>query len=282
MTLALSSLNTLLGNQAVKNYLQQMKSLPGATLFSGPAGVGKATFAKTFASTRLGRPAHPDMILLEPEGKSRMHPIENIRNLIQRLAIPPYEASIKIVIIDSADRMLPYAANALLKTLEEPPAYAHLILTSSHPDRLLPTIRSRCQVLPFQPLTRADLETFFKERQITENLDALITLSQGSLSRAEKLLSGDLNLEPIFDYLENNKPLKGDAEELLPLLHYWYRDRHLLAAGGNPSQLFYKEHLARLKEHADRPLPSLEALHLKLADALEATKRGIKLYPLFK
>ncbi|MCB1118000.1 MAG: AAA family ATPase [Chlamydiia bacterium] len=277
MTQAPSFLNTLLGNQAVKNHLQQMSSLPSAMLFSGPAGVGKATFAKAFAQARLGRAGHPDLILLEPEGKSQMHPIENIRNLIQRLAIPPYEAPITIVIIDSADRMLPYAANALLKTLEEPPTYAHLILTSSHSDRLLPTIRSRCQVLPFQPLKRDDLQAFFTQRNTSQNLDALITLSQGSLSRAEKLLSGDLNLEPIFDYLENNKPLTGDAEELLPLLQYWYRDRHLLAAGANPSQLFYKEHLDRLKAHVSRPLPSLESLHLKLADALEATHRGIKL-----
>ncbi len=270
----MTQITSLLGNKFVKEHLSQMQALPSALLFTGPAGVGKATFAKAFAQERLGRANHPDFIVLEPEGKSLMHPIDSIRSLIQRLSLAPFEASQVIAVIDDADRMLPYAANALLKTLEEPPVHAHLILTSSHPDRLLPTIRSRCQVMPFQPLARTDLETFIGPR---ENLDALVTLSQGSLSRAEKLISGDLNLDPIFDYLERGMPLTGDAEEVLPLLYYWYRDRHLLAAGASITHLFYKDHLDRLKAHAGQLLPSLEELHLKFADALEASTRGIKL-----
>ena len=271
-----------LGNQLAQKHLSNLRSsnnVPQALLFSEPEGVGKATLAKAFAKAILQstKQDHPDLSILTPEGKSLTHPIENIRTLIDDLALPPYEATRKIVLIEDAERMLPYAANALLKILEEPPVYGHLILTSSHPDKLLPTILSRCTEIPFQPLSKADILTYLSSHSNRTDLDQLATLSQGSLSRAQKLLEGTLDPTPIIDFITHGTPLDGDPEELLPLLHYWYRDLHLLHAGGNPDHLFYKDHIDLLHSQLQKTLPPLEELHTRLIDALEASTRGIKL-----
>lgn len=251
----MTPLKSLIGNEPVKNHLNTLltsNTIPQSLLFAGPAGVGKATFAKAFAKTLLKstKKDPPDLFILEPEGKNPLHSIESIRNAIKNLITSPFESTRKIIIIDDADKMLPPAANALLKTLEEPPSYGHFILTSSHPDRLLPTILSRCVSLPFKPLTHTEM-----------------------LSHPEGKMP---DLSPIFDYLENNTALDGDPEELLPLLFFWYRDRHLLSAGGDPKHLFFKNELSRLEAHASKPLPSLESLHKLYTEALDGATRHIK------
>ncbi len=273
---------SFLGNQLAQKHLSSLlasNNIPQALLFSGPEGVGKATLAKAFAKSLLNskKQDHPDLSILTPEGKSLTHPIENIRALINDFALPPYEATRKIVLIEDAERMLPYAANALLKILEEPPIYGYLILTSSHPDKLLPTILSRCTEIPFQPLSKADILTYLSAHSDRHDLDQLATLSQGSLSRVQNLLEGTLDPAPIIEFITHGTPLDGDPEELLPLLHYWFRDLHLLKAGGNPAHIFYKDHIDLLHGQLQKPLPSLEELHYRLTDALEASQRGIKL-----
>ncbi|MCP5509709.1 MAG: AAA family ATPase [Chlamydiales bacterium] len=278
----MQQLQRFLGNQAAQKHLAKLlasDAVPSVLLFSGPEGVGKSTIAKTFAKTLLksSRLDHPDLRILEPEGKTNLHPIDNIRALIDSFALPPYEANRKIFIIADCDRMYTYAANALLKILEEPPSYGLLILTSSNSDKLLPTILSRCSVVPFQPLSKLDILAFLSARTDRTDLDKLAILSQGSLSRAEKLLEGTLDPKPIIDFITHRTPLDGEPEELLPLLHYWYRDLHLLKAGGSTQHLFFKDHIDLLQCQLQKPLPSLEELHIRLADALEASQRGIKL-----
>ena len=89
---------------------------------------------------------HPDIITLEREGAAQIIPIENVRNqIIARVAMPPHEARMRCFIIDEAAALAGPAANALLKTLEEPPARTMFLLATMAPDQLLPTIRSRCQ-----------------------------------------------------------------------------------------------------------------------------------------
>lgn len=252
----MTPLKSLIGNEAVKNHLNTLltsNTIPQSLLFSGPAGVGKATFSKAFAKLLLKstKKDPPDLFILEPEGKNPLHSIESIRDAIKNLTTPPFEATRKIIIIDDADKMLPPAANALLKILEEPPPYGHFILTSSYPDRLLPTILSRCVSLPFKPLTQ----------------DEVLSHPNGKPA----------DLSPILDHLENNTALDGDAQELLSLLFFWYRDRHLLSAGADPKHLFFKDELSRLKAHASKPLPSLESLHKLYTQALDGATRHIKL-----
>lgn len=92
---------------------------------------------------------HPDLHIYIPEGKSGLHPIANIHQLIEETALPPFEAKSKIFIIVEGEKMLPSSSNALLKTLEEPSEDTYFLLLSNHPDELLPTIRSRLFPLTF-------------------------------------------------------------------------------------------------------------------------------------
>jgi DNA polymerase III subunit delta' len=137
------ALERLLGAQASGR-------LGHAYLISGPRGSGKSALIERLAAVILqtdDAPHHPDFHQAEPESKSRRILIEQIRRLEQALRAKPVAGSRKVVVIREADRLQPQAANAFLKTLEEPPAGSHVFLTSSSPDALLETILSRCIVV---------------------------------------------------------------------------------------------------------------------------------------
>ena len=125
-------LEMLPGHPRVKKLLTKLLySPPSALLFGGPRGVGKARFARTFAQALLSQgedlspqsqPLHHfDLRQLYPEGKMYMHSMEAIKELVEQVLLPPFKSRRKVFIIHEADRMLPHASNALLKTLEEPP-----------------------------------------------------------------------------------------------------------------------------------------------------------------
>lgn len=158
-----------------------------AWMLTGLKGLGKGQFARAAAAELVAEPgipqppaeAHPDILIPEhpPENKDeakkredggeyrrkRAIPIEEIRTLIQRLHTRPTLGSRRAVIIDPADDLERNAANALLKALEEPPAGTYFLLITHRPGRLLPTIRSRCRVLRFNPLDHAAMERILRE-----------------------------------------------------------------------------------------------------------------------
>lgn len=200
-----------------------------AYLFTGPDGVGKTLLAQEAAQALLcrgdgARPcgacrdcrlfahdAHPDFLLLQPEGDSRVIKIDRIRELIRTLSLMPVQGNRRVAIIREADALQEPAANALLKTLEEPPASALLILTSSRPRVLLPTLRSRCQEIRFEPLSAehvrailegssspaavAELRRAGQPRLNEEDVAAAVRLADGSADRALQLIeSGCLEI----------------------------------------------------------------------------------------
>ena len=158
-----------------------------AWMLTGLKGLGKGQFARAAAAELVAEPgipqppaeAHPDILIPEhpPENKDeakkredggeyrrkRAIPIEEIRTLIQRLHTRPTLGARRAVIIDPADDLERNAANALLKALEEPPAGTYFLLVTHRPGRLLPTIRSRCRVLRFNPLDHAAMERILRE-----------------------------------------------------------------------------------------------------------------------
>ncbi len=136
---------------------------PGhAYLLSGPPGTGKRRYAERFAAallgSRLGRietRAHPDLFVLEAEGASIL--MEHARELRRDLHMRPFEADRRVYLILDSHLLRTDSANALLKSIEEPPAYAVFLLVSDHAERMLPTIRSRVTPIPFRRLSTAQL-----------------------------------------------------------------------------------------------------------------------------
>lgn len=175
-----------------------------AYLFEGPAGCGRRTMAlaliRTLFCTRpvngeacgecgscrkLSGGGHPDLQLLSPLPDKQDISIDQIRELQHMLALRPFEAPRKACLIEPAERMNVKSANALLKTLEEPPGHAVIILLTSQADLLLPTIRSRCQHLRFgrlQDTVIADL--LMQQGMSREAAELLAPLAEGSMERA--------------------------------------------------------------------------------------------------
>jgi DNA polymerase-3 subunit delta' len=182
------------GNSQAKELLTKAlhkNALPNTLLFHGPKGVGKSLFAFAIAKTllqddkRIEQGSHPDFHLYLPEGKMQMHSIASIRELIDQVFTPPFEAKRKVIVIQDADRMLPSSANALLKTLEEPLLDATIILLTSSQEDLLPTILSRCLEVRFTPLREAEVY----QHLLTQGIPAaqakeLAKLSEGSIGKA--------------------------------------------------------------------------------------------------
>lgn len=184
-----------------------------AWLLTGPEGVGKATFAYRAARRLLGAPgepelgvlgadphhpvsrqvaarSHPDLFVLEregPDGKPRRGiPVEEARRLGEFFSKSPASAPHRVAIIDAADDLNPNAANAILKTLEEPPPRGVLLMVSHAPGRLLPTIRSRCRRLAFQAPGVELAAAFVRDRTSADPEEAmrLAQMAGGAPGRA--------------------------------------------------------------------------------------------------
>ncbi len=169
-----------------------------AYLFRGPSGAGKRAAARALAAEILATGAadpddvrrralldpspHPDLVWLVPRGAQ--HLVEEVRErVIRAAAYRPFEGGKRVFVVEAAEAMRDESQNALLKTLEEPPAFVHLILLSSEPDGLLETIASRCQPIDFAPLSAAVLEA-----ELGEGSEAAARLAAGDLERGRLLL----------------------------------------------------------------------------------------------
>ncbi|MBR0551586.1 AAA family ATPase [Stakelama marina] len=225
-------MTSIIGNEAAQaTFLASARSgsMPHAWLFAGPAGVGKASFAREAAirmlvnaadpsvpidggaplpdhpiASQIAAGSHPDFRVLrrlpkDPEkpdqNVARSIPIAQIRALQPMFATRPSHSSRRVVIIDAIDDCERSAANALLKNLEEPPAGTIFVLISHAPGRLLPTIRSRCRLLRFDPVADEAIATILR-RALPDasagEIDALVRAGQGSPGRALAFAGLDL------------------------------------------------------------------------------------------
>jgi DNA polymerase III subunit delta' len=164
-----------------------------AYLFHGPRGVGKRRAALVFAGELLGDPervqrrTHPDLYVLEPLGDQIR--IDPIRALRRDLHMRPFEAERRVYLVFAAELMNEDAADALLKDLEEPPPYAVIVLVADDVGPLPPTVRSRCQHVPFRRLSQRAVKAYLSTRGLEgERLEALARVAGGRLERADRLL----------------------------------------------------------------------------------------------
>jgi DNA polymerase-3 subunit delta' len=175
-----------------------------AYLFRGPRGSGKASAARAFAGEILAAAAtdpddtrrralldpspHPDLVWLAPSGAQ--HLVEEVRErVIRAAAYRPYEGGRRVFVIEAAEAMRDESQNALLKTLEEPPVFDHLILLCSEPAGLLETIASRCQAIDFAPLPEDAVAALLDGGP--EEVAAVARLSCGNLEVARFLLTDE-------------------------------------------------------------------------------------------
>ena len=237
-----------------------------AYLFYGPPGVGKRAAALAFAGQLIGdadrvqRRLHPDAYVLEPIGDQIR--IDDIRTLRRDLHMRPFEAQRRVYLIYAAETMNEDAADALLKDLEEPPAYAVIVLVADDLGPLPETIRSRCQLVPFTRLSeravREEIATRAPGLEATE-VATLARLAAGRLDRADRLL-------------DPKAAKRRDA--LLEVARSVYADPEFDARDAAQRVLDgARERAAEAKEKAER---DLELLDLPTREAEQRVRRAAR------
>lgn len=211
------SFSNIIGNEEIKVFLDNLiktNNVVHSYMFIGPDGIGKVLFAKDFAKMILCQNSnkacnhcsscikfdsdnHPDFMLIDSEDGKTIK-ISQIRFLQERISEKPIVSSKKVYIINNSDLMTVEAQNCLLKTLEEPPEYAIIILVLSNENKCLSTIKSRCTKIAFQKLRNSDLTQYANENNLEIN-SSLLSASDGSIS---KLLNLQNNLEA-YKQLDN-------------------------------------------------------------------------------
>jgi len=203
--------DSVIGQEQAVSYLRTAvvrRETSHAYLFVGPPGAGKKTAARAFACAmlcdddgcgacgtcyRVRMGYHPDVRIVEPEGVNGFLMDEQMRPLIRDINLTPAESSHKVYIIDQADLLgsgSENAANAFLKTLEEPPAYATIVLLAPSYDSVLPTIASRCHIVRFRRIAPSHAEKLVVQRTGARSEDARAALAAtgGVLARAVEFL----------------------------------------------------------------------------------------------
>ena len=297
--------DTITGHKQQKNILLRAldsQRIAHAYLFEGPDGIGKRLMALAFARVLLCQNGtscgncsaclkvdhhnHPDIHLLEADGTTLK--IDQIRTLQRELSLHPLEGKYKICLIDGAEHFTTGAANALLKTLEEPQPGTLIILLTTQPEKLLPTVRSRCQRLPFSPLPKQQLATILTQKLDLSDTEATIlaALSEGSFKKAlgsnrelflekrGKLIQSLSALSsgstiPTFSFADELEAEKEMLTDILDIFQSFYRDLLLLKHGRPEEELVNLDLLEML--HRQNKSTTTASLLLKLK-ALESAR----------
>lgn len=316
--------HSVIGKDEVIGHLQTavlQKKLSHAYIFEGEDGSGKLLIAKIFAKAlqceknrralEEGRALsdinpccecasckkadsgnHPDIHILTHEKVSIG--VDDIRVQInQDIQIKPYEGGKKIYIIPDAERMTEQAANALLKTIEEPPEYALILLLTDNIYRMLPTIQSRCVQIKFKPVSTELVKQYLMEKHhIPDYLaETSARFSQGNIGRAVRYAVNEEFLEVKEDVLHLLRYIdemtvheivsavkrlaahKGEINDYIDLMLLWYRDVLMLKVTNNPNLLIYRQELKFLKEQSKtRSYENIESI----LEAMETAKMRLR------
>lgn len=283
------------GQRFAKKYLSNsIKSnmISHAYMFEGPSGVGKNTMARELAATLLDMENlfnSPDYIEITPDGNSIK--IAQIRKLQSDILVKPYK-SYKIYVIDEAQKMTVEAQNALLKTLEEPPKYAIIILITNNKESLLDTIKSRCEIIKFTPIPLVEVADYLTQTGVDKNRASLLAnFSRGSMQKAielsesedfhimrdevqkyvETFLTG--SMLDIMDIQSSIEKYKDNITNVLDLIVNYFRDIMMVKENVDSSMIINLDRLVFIKNMSTKITYSQLS---KIIDIIEETKNKLR------
>ena len=276
------------GNLRVKRILQKalLKGrMPNSLLFSGPEGVGKSEMALVLAKAlnceqmeddacevcssckAISGEKFPDVMSISAERNAIK--IEQIRLLKQTAYLRPMIGKKRVFIVGEAEKMTEEATNSFLKILEEPPFFSHIILTTHNPYLILPTIKSRCQILSFSPVSREEMEKILTEKGykkeqaklipllVRGNLEHALSLEWEEVQRKRKhawqLFLVLLRKKDVSDFVRNytsskNIFIREELEEILEFFSSFCRDFVLIREKGDFSYLLNPDYREEIQE----------------------------------
>ena len=279
----------ILGNDMVKDHFK--KAIEGhkvshAYILTGEAGMGRKSIANAFAMTLLcekggSEPCmvchsckqvlggnHPDLIYVTHEKPASIG-VDDIREQINdTIMIRPYSSYYKIYIVDEAEKMTVQAQNALLKTIEEPPSYAVILLITTNQEAFLPTILSRCIQLKLKPLKDFTVKSYLTEHLHVPDKEAEIcaAFGRGNLGKAihlsssdefkelyQKVMSviksvGDMDITMLLDCIREIKDQKFEMNDMLDLMQLWFRDVLMFKVTKDMNLLIFRDEYKAINE----------------------------------
>ncbi len=303
----------IIGQSEVVNSLKAVlkdDSTRHAYIFSGPEGIGKRTVARIFAASLLCsarnsedrceqcQPCHlfnsgnnPDFFVMEAEGASIS--VDEVRRMQQDISVRPLYSGKKVYLIIDADKMTVQAQNCLLKTLEEPPGYAVIILTASNSNSLLETIRSRSIIYNFRKNTDDEIRACILKSSAIQSgsIDFIVSYADGVPGKALKLIESEdfranrdkaievimklkdsklIEVFNIYDFFEENK---DNIDTILDIMLLFYRDLLIAKKSGNENILINSDKKDIILKNVDRF--AISKLIENIA-SIENTRRNIK------
>lgn len=304
----------VVGHKDIINYIRNAvreDKVSHAYILNGERGAGKKMLADLFAATLLcekGGPDpcnechscrqaesgnHPDIIKVTHE-KPNSISVDDIREQVNNtIMIKPFQGPYKVYIIPQADMMTPQAQNALLKTIEEPPEYAVIMLLTENADTLLPTINSRCVMLKLRNIKDTLIKKYLMETmQVPDyKADMCTAFAQGNMGRAIMLANSEhfneirdeavqllkyineMELSEIVQAVSRITAYKLEINDYLDIIMIWYRDVLLYKATKDMDKVVFKDQIKYIKERAKRS--SYEGIEL-IIESLEKAKARLK------
>lgn len=283
----------IVGQERLKEHMInaiQADKISHAYMIQGELGAGKEFIAKVFAKTiqcerggtepceecrsckQMDSGNHPDVIWVTHE-KPNSIGVEDIRGQINNdIGIKPYYGPKKIYIVKDAEKMTMQAQNALLKTLEEPPAYAVILLLTTNAEALLPTILSRCVILHMRAAEDKKIEEYLMQELHVPDYKAAVcaAFARGNVGKAKSLAENedfehikeeavsllkyihDMEISEIVSAIKRINDYKLDVNSYLDIIAVWFRDILLFKATKDVNSLIFKEEIQYIKKTADR------------------------------
>ena len=287
--------NNILGQEFAKKYIINSirnNKINHAYMFEGIDGIGKNLFAKELGKILINTnnaESSPDYITIEPTGNSIK--IAQIRELQSDIIIKPH-STYKIYVINNAQKMTVESQNALLKTLEEPPEYAIIILITNNKESLLPTIKSRCEIIKFLPISIMELKKYLMDKGIDEKRALLLAnFSRGSIEKALELSEStdftimrddiqnyiqhilDKNMIEILNIQSDMDKHKDKITVLLDMMINYFRDMMMCMGNIDKDMIINGDRITFIQNMSKKITYSQVS---KVIDIIEETKRKMR------